>query len=364
MKTKINFLSVLFNVAISMFVGSAVSFAAPEFSAKAVGSAVFALGTIPQLIGNHIPSIGGGFAFMGLQTEVWIADIQEQLFANNEFLNLCTDHSGYVINKTVHVPQSGSQASVVKNRSSLPASIAQRTDTDLNYDLNDFTTDPVLITDLDEIQTSYDKRQSVMGQKFALLADRVAKDVLFSWAVTGSKVIRTTGATTALLPNSTATGTRKCLTKADVALLATRMDQDNVPADGRYLMLDSVMFNDLFTVSEIMSNQYMNGSASQPDGTIATLFGFKIMKRSNVVKYTSAGGNVLVPVGTSDATTDCAGSIAWSKYSVAKALGDVKVFAHENAPEYYGSVFSAQILAVGKILRADNAGVWAIAQGV
>lgn len=356
---KIKFFSILSNLFLSLFVGT-IATAATGISTPIVAGAVFVVGTGSQLLFGNFAGSG---LFMALQTEIWVADIQEQLFAGNEFLNFAVNHDQYVNNKKVHVPQAGTGAAVEKNRSSLPATIAQRTDTDLEYSLSEFTTDPVLITDLDEIQTSYDKRQSVTGQHFALLSDRVAKDVLYNWAVESTRVIRTTGATTALLPNATATGTRKKLTKEDLALLATRMDQDNVPADGRYIMLDSIMFGDLFTVSEIMSMEYMANSASQPDGTIAKLFGFNIMKRSNVVTYTSAAGNVRKAVGASAAATDCAGSIAWSKYAVGKAIGDIKVFADVDKPEYYGSVFSALVNAGSSIIRSDNAGVWAIAQG-
>lgn len=365
MKTSksLSLFAILLNVAIALFVGSAVNIAVPEFPTIGAAGLIFAFGTGVQFVRPFIAGdlIGGRFAFMALQTEVWTADIMETLFAGNQFLNFAVDHAQYVNNKTVHVPQSGSASAVEKDRSSLPATIAQRTDTDLNYNLAEFTTDPILITDLDELQTSYSKRQSVTGQQFASLADRVAQEIMYNWTPASTRVIKTTGATTALLPNSTATGTRKKLTKEDLALLATRMDQDNVPADGRFIMLDSIMFGDLFTVAEIMSMEYMAGSSSQPDGTIAKLFGFNIMKRSNIVVFD--GSSAKVAIGTAAATTDCAGSIAWSKYSVAKAIGQVKVFADEDKPEFYGSVFSALVMAGGKIIRTDSKGVWALEQG-
>lgn len=358
---KLSFLALFANLCLAVFFGAGTAFVVGG-APLAFASGIFAIGTGSQLIFQNVQSISGIFT-MALQTEIWVADIQEQLFAGNEFLNFAVDHSQYVNNKKVHVPNSGSLVAVTKDRSTLPATIAQRTDGDLEYTLSEFTTDPVLITDLEEIQTAYDKRQSVTGQQFALLSERVALEIMYNWAVEGTKVLRTTGATTGLLPNATATGTRKKLTKEDLALLATRMDQDKVPADGRYIMLDSIMFNDLFTVSEIMSMEYMAGSASQPDGTIAKLFGFNIMKRAGVVTYTAAVGNVRKAVGAAEAATDCAGSIAWSKYSVGRAIGDIKIFADEDKPEYYGSVLSSMVLAGGKILRSDNAGVWAIAQG-
>jgi len=355
MKKSLSKFRILLNVALAFAFGSVVNFTigVPTIVAAV---AIFATGTIPQFF---FQSATNGLTFMALQTEIWTQDIAEALFTGNDFFNFAVDHSQYVNNKTVHVPQSGSLVAVTKDRSSLPATIAQRTDTDLTYNLAEFTTDPLLITNIEELQNSYDKRQSVTGQQFALLADRVAKEILYNWTPASTKVISTTGATTGLLPNSTATGTRKKLTKDDLALLATRFDQDNVPADGRYIMLDSIMFGDLFTIAEIMSFDYMNQNQTA-DGTIAKLFGFNIMKRSNVVTFNGSGAKVAV--GTAAATTDCAGSIAWSKYSVAKAIGETKVFADMDKPEYYGSVFSALVMAGGKIIRTDNAGVWAIEQ--
>jgi hypothetical protein len=101
---------------------------------------------------------------MALQQEIWVQDIKETLHQGSEFVKTGTDHSAFVAKKTVHMPQSGAMTAIEKNRSSLPGTIAQRTDTELTYNLNEYTTDPVLITDLDELQTSYMKRQSVLSQ--------------------------------------------------------------------------------------------------------------------------------------------------------------------------------------------------------
>ena len=99
---------------------------------------------------------------MGIIKEIWTQDIKETLHQENEFISQGTDHGIYTGNGVVHVPQSGAAPAVVKNRGSVPATIAQRTDTDLTYLLNEFTTDPILIKDFDEMQTSYAKRASVL----------------------------------------------------------------------------------------------------------------------------------------------------------------------------------------------------------
>src|SRR5574343_420854 len=106
---------------------------------------------------------------MGLIKEIWVADIQEALNRNADFLPYSIDDSAYIAFGTVHIPQSGSNPTVVKNPTTFPLSISERTDTDRTYSLNQFALEPTLITNLDELQISYDKRQSVLGQQITTL---------------------------------------------------------------------------------------------------------------------------------------------------------------------------------------------------
>jgi hypothetical protein len=61
---------------------------------------------------------------MAIQKEIWQDHIEGNLFKNNEFLLASTDAGQYVLQgKVVHIPQSGATATVVKNRSSVPATV-------------------------------------------------------------------------------------------------------------------------------------------------------------------------------------------------------------------------------------------------
>ena len=302
---------------------------------------------------------------MALQTEIWRQDIEENLFANNEFIMMSLDQSAFAANKVVHVPQSGANPNVEVNRSVLPAVAAERADTELTYSLNEFTTDPIVVRDLDEIQTSYNKRQSVLASHMDAMNDRLGDQTAFDWAVSGTpqaaNVVRTTGGSLgdALAPS--ATGTRKGLVKDNVRALARRFDAQNVPANDRFLLLNSDMFYQLFTDSELLSKDFMLGS-SQEKGVITELYGFKLMKRSKVVIYNNAADPVKKAVGAAGATTDNLGCIAWQRTAVARALEGIKTFGDTDVPEWYGSVFSAMAIYGSAILRSDIAGVGAIIQ--
>jgi hypothetical protein len=301
---------------------------------------------------------------MGLQKEIWIADIMETLHQGSEFIKAGTDHSAYVSNKTVHVPQSGSAPGISKNRGVLPATIGQRTDTVLDYNLAEFSTDPIVITNLEELQVSYGKRNSVLGQHTAVLNERIGTETAYAWTPDGSSslVLRTSGSATSDLPNSTATGTRKLITKDDIAKMARKLDLDNVPSMDRYLVLPTAMYYELFGIDALVRADF-GRVADQTSGVVNEIFGFKVFKRSTTVLFDAQANAVKKAIGSADAVTDCLGAFAFHKSAVAQALGSVNFFASMDVPEYYGDVMSALIMHGASKMRTDNKGIVALAQG-
>ncbi len=361
---KLSLKRVLLNFVIAAFIGIiAASYTSLSVGA-AIGGAVFLLGTGSQIILGT--SLAEGALKMALQTEVWVADIQETLFYENEFLMLAIDHSSYVENKTVHVPQAGGKPNVVKNRTDLESPLGQREDTELTYDLDNYTTDPIVIKDVEALQVSYDKRQSVIGQHIATLGDVIATETLQKWAVTSSldHVLRTTGANTAMLPNSTATGTRLELTQRDIARAAAIMDIDKVAKQGRFAVIPTCMLSGLFSDTELMKLRALVGEDMIKIGVIAELHGFKIISRGSVVRYTNAAANNLKSATAADAATDCAGSVFFSRFAVSQAMGDIKVYINEGVARNYGDVFSAEVNHGANFLRPNNIGRVSIAQAI
>lgn len=303
----------------------------------------------------------------GLQTEVWVSDIQENLFMQSDFIPYSKDHSSYVVNKTVHVPQAGTKPSVTIDRTVLPAVITQRTDTDYTYDLNEYSTDPILITNVDELQVSYDKRNEVIGEHIAQLSETIGNYCAYKWSVNDStRIVKTSGAAvaTALAPG--ATGTRNAVALVDISALAAKLDADNVPRIGRKLLMQSDMFWQLFTISEVVRASYngfqVNALAT---GVVAQLFGFDIMIRPTVTVWSSAFA-IKAP-GAATATTDEIGCLAWHPMYVARALGAISLFSDSGdngmgKPEYYGILLSALVMFGAKQLRADFKGVVTLVQ--
>jgi hypothetical protein len=308
---------------------------------------------------------------MALIKEIWVADVQEALNRNADFLPYSIDDSAYVAFGTVHIPQSGSNPTVVKNPATFPLPISERTDADRTYALNQFALEPTLITNLDELQISYDKRQSVLGQQITTLTQRIGDEVAISWTATGaSNIVPTSGAAvgTALAPG--ATGTRKAVTLADIQALAQKLDKDNVPRSGRKLLMSTDMFWQLCSIDNVIRGSYNAFQTSQPNvlqtGIVMQLFGFDIMIRP-VVSVFATGATAPKAFGAATATTDMLACIAFHSTTVRRALGAMNPLydAGSNGngkPEYLGSIFNMEVMLGSAIGRDDMKGVASLVQ--
>lgn len=294
---------------------------------------------------------------MALQKEIWLNDIVEQLFADNTFASRSINHSEFVDNKTVHVPNAGSAPNVVKDRNQWPAQATQREDHDLEYSLHEYSTDPVHLQYSEAVELSYNKRNSILSQTKSTIADVVHTDLAKLWVPSDYAKVGTTGAAAhAHLPSST--GNRQAMTKADVLAVKNRFDLDDIPQTGRCMLLDAVMYNQLLaSLTESESNAFL-ASANAQRGIVGKLYGFDFYMRSTVFRVSANGASM---ASSATATTSAAG-LAWQEGCVSRAMGNHELFENEKDALYYGTVMSALVRAGGSSIRNDKKGVVVIYQ--
>lgn len=296
---------------------------------------------------------------MALNVEIWIRSIIEKFWPSNSFVVQSVDHSDYVNGKTVHVPNAGAGATITKNRPSYPATVGSRTDNDLTYDIDKFEADPLVSRDLEEVELSYDKRTSMLQQSKESLRQAVIEEILHSWADGVTKKIPTDGAAeSAHIP--TATGNRKAMTKAVVMEVKKQMDLDDVPVEGRCMLLDAVMYNQLLASLTDSDVVHFLAGANPETGVVGKYLGFEFYERSRALK--TAAGGTLKEWDKSAAATDSAAGLAWQKGCVSRAMGEVVAFENTKDATYYGDVFSFGMRAGGSAIRHDKKGVVLIYQ--
>ena len=301
---------------------------------------------------------------MAIQKEIWQDHIEGNLFKNNEFLLASTDAGQYVLQgKVVHIPQAGALPTIVKNRSSLPATVVQRGDTDVTYTLDEFTTDPILIPNAETFELSYNKRESVLGEYESSLRQTVADNLLIDWCPTASTgtVIRTTGGTAATHLSGT-TGNRKRFTVNDLKNAQLQLNKQNIPMEGRYALISADMFQQL--TDDMSATQYRDFSAAYDvkDGVLGKLFGFNIMMRGSVATYTNDTAPVVNPYGATPNADDNDGVLCWQIGAVERALGQITFFERIGDSTYYGDVYSVSVRMGARKRRSDAMGIIGIVQ--
>lgn len=294
-----------------------------------------------------------------VRTIAFVRTIKEQLFARAGFVLNSTSHDAFVNDDKVRIPQAGTIPSVEEDRSSYPIAVTTRTDDQKEYDLIEFSLGALRVPEKDMVELSYDKVASIIKQHSDKLNDRIALRALFNWAQSTPSVA-TTGSATANIAPPSGTGNRNRLALDDIAQAAAKLDEDDVPREGRYMMIPAVVYWDFIAnVDKLLSKDYTD-RANLPDGVVAKIFDFNIITRSYTTVYN--GSDALKAVGAAAAATDQWGIVGWQMDEVARALGAIKVYSDIDDPVYQGNLYSATVRFNAVPMRNDDTGIVTILQ--
>lgn len=312
-----------------------------------------------------------------IAVEIFVPYIVRKLRKTNPHLAAAHDESAAVLGgAVVHIPQEGAKPAVVKNRSSFPATAKKRGDSSITYALDVYTTDPTHVEWKEVNEVSYDKIDSVLNDHVLTLVESVGDDAFYNWVhgkktaadgaitdveIPASHILKTTGSETEVNAADSQTGKRLALTEKDLARAQAAMNKAGVPKDGRFVCIESYMYQQL--IDSLSANQMaaFQQTADLANGVVGRLHGFSILERASVLRF-NAAGKPMLPSAT-PAATDNIGALAWQKDCVTIARGDIKQFDERENPMYYGDVFSALVKAGGRARYENFDGVIAIVQG-
>lgn len=344
----------LFSLMITLFIGA--------FSAQALGVSPFITTPIVAAMGQFAPSVSG-VVNMAITPEIWQDHIVGNIFKDNEFLNYCFIADEYVIGGTlVHIPQAGAPSGAKKNRTSLPATVTIRQDIDVVYALDEYTTDPRLITNAEDVELSYSKRESVIQEDQAALKELIANWILYKWSTsTTARIVRTSG-TSVATHISGSTGNRKALLGVDLKKMQSKFNKDGVSKLDRYALLSTDMYDQLTTDATYNSTRDALRDMNLPEGVIGRLYGFWIMERATVLTADNSTSPVVKTPDDSTGTADNDVVLCWQRNSVERALGSTVAFENKQDATMFGDVYSFLQRMGGRKHRADEKGIGVIIQ--
>ncbi len=310
---------------------------------------------------------------MALELEIWHESIQENLFKDNGFLRAISDVSSDNIigGKIVHIPQAGDPSAVEKNRSSVPATPAKRVDTEVLYKIDEYTTDPVYIPNAENVELSYNKRQSVLDNDLGNLSETIAENMLHNFVKSPvgdnqeipSEHILSTEGDNVSAGLAGATGNRKAYTLKDLQRLKARLIKQNAWREGKMnVLLTADAAVQMFPVDSAITATYMAAvtEKEQREGIVYKVQGFNVYVRSSAYVIDEAG-EIKAP-GSVVEETDTEAIVAWNTNMLEKAVGNTKIFETLNDPTYYGDIYSFLVRMGGRAKRKNYEGILLLKQ--
>jgi Phage capsid protein len=358
-------------ISIALFVALPVSGIAHELGATVnVATAMGALvASLTVYYSSNIPQFYNPLTTMrnGIEVEMWSDFIANNLFRGIEWLTNCVRADQYVLKgKVVHIPQAGTKPNAQKNRAFSPTGTnkTRRTDVDVMYPLDEYTTDPVVIEDASNVQLSYDKMESVLGDHVGVLNELILDNILNVWMPTlAANMIRTTGAAVpAHLPIST--GTRKAFTLNDMKLARVTLNKQKVLRKDRFAVMSEDMWSQLEGQLQAMPAKDYSVVMDPIEGEIRRLYGFTIITTPVMPVYDNAATPVVRAVGAAGTIADNDAVLFYQKNHLELALGEIKFFETPNSAIDYGDVYSALVRMGGRKRYANETGVVVLIQAV
>ena len=278
---------------------------------------------------------------MSVFKQIFTAIILELFYPDGSWLNELTNLDHMVSYNAINLSEVGAEPGVVENNNVWPLVPSQRTDTGIQIPLATFDTKPTHITNVEELETAYDKAKSVATQHANVLHKKASMSAAYNIApashTASTPVLKTTG-------TDRGDGTR-ALTYRDITELSVKFDEANIPQDGRILLICPKHQADLKNENMKLYKVMM---------TDKSVDGFKIYMWTGNPRYDAATGQKM-PYGSATGA-DC--SIAFAKSEVMRCMGDIEGEPEKRWADYRGWLLGFQMRFVA--LPFSNFGVSAI----
>ncbi len=267
----------------------------------------------------------------GLQKEIWLDILMGKFYPDGSFLGKSRDMSAFVEHNKLNLAEIGVDPNVLVDNTSYPIPVSQRADVAKELPLSTLDTKNTLVRNVEQMESAYDKMESVVRQHQNSLRSKAAQLAAYNWAPKEQDEFNAVLA---------ATGNGGALTFEDVIKLAGTYDDLDTPTEGRVLVLCPKHRRDLMAQDMKLYKQIF---------TDGTLFGFHIFSFSKNPTYTGGVRNAFGAAGN-------IASIAYHEDEVMRANGDVDVFSKLKDPEQRGDIIGFQMRFAALSIRKKYSG--------
>lgn len=271
---------------------------------------------------------------MALNKQIWTSQIMENFYPNTSFLKKCRDFSEFVNNDKIHIPSAGVDPKVLINNTTYPIKTVIREDYDNEIELDVFSTENTKCRRPEDLEVSYNKLESVIGQHRSTLQTAVAKKAIHAFApladTLDTPLVQTTGA---------AANGRKRIKFEDILTLKERFDDALVPLEERYIVLHPKHVTDLM----LEDLELFKNLTDLDNGEPRRFAGFGCFAFPFMPCY-----NGMEKVAYSDNMSGSFASVAFHAKEVMYADGSIYMYSRYDDPEERATIvgFDKRFIAV------------------
>lgn len=355
MKTKI-VLSFLRSLLLFMFIGAGASVAGAEVGVQ-INPLHFGAGAF-VLVNTYFFLVPDGFKInnvllAGVNKEIWTDKLKENFYDGFDWLSGVDDWSEFVEYNTINFTLMGADPVVLKNNAVWPIVAAGRTDTNGTVTLATYDTTTTRVRNVEEIEASINKLESVIKQHRNALMQEIVTECLWNYspATAAAGAFAATGANRPAVIGSQSTVAAR-LQIADIARAQQELDNRRLPKTGRIIVLNPYHREDLILQDVSLQKAFANLKS----GEVLDLYGFKIYCEANTPLYTKTTLAKKAYGAAADNTNDCVASSIFIQSEVMKCMGDVEMFYKEKGinPEQRADEVGFQMRFIGAQTRSTN----------
>lgn len=183
----------------------------------------------------------------------------------------------------IHIP-SISRMAVYDKLPETPVTLQARTEGEFTILIDKYKESSFMIEDIVGIQAAYGLRSFYTQEAGYALARDLDNFLLGLRA----EINAVTGQVVNCTSDGTGTGTPLALNRAAILAAKQILDEADVPMMGRKMIVSAGQYNDLLTIDEFISADYVNGRPTS-SGTVGTLFGMEVLMTTQVTTNSTTG---------------------------------------------------------------------------
>ncbi len=314
------FKSVIANLLMACFISLFTGFAVlPVFGV------LFVVGCLMHIARMQDGNVGF-YAYDGLQTEVWLADVlPEKFYPQSHFLSAVRDLSSLVENNTINLAEAGADPDVLVNNTVYPVPIVDVSDLPREVTLKTYDTENSVVRNAVAIELAYDQRATYIEKHQKALARKFGIDAAWAYA-----------------PQEHDSNKFNNVLKlgANDSIIDAYIDQQahflNADAEGEDLV--SVISPDHMAKIAKEDKVLYKAIMAKPGDVF---YGFKMFPYSKLPIYFNDGTKAALGAAFVEGTHKKA-SIFFIGSEVCKAMGTLDFFSRLKDPEARGDIFGFQ----------------------